>query len=121
EQAAEEATPPTLTVPVETTTVQEPATEATAAVEGETAEGAAEAAAPSGEGADPHLPAGRLFEKPAEAAAGPVVMPDVAKKAKKKKKKKKVIGEHAFKDYYNFQEALGKLPPHRVLAINRGE
>jgi uncharacterized protein len=40
---------------------------------------------------------------------------------KKKKKKKKVIGEHAFKDYYNYVEPLGKVPPHRVLAINRGE
>jgi uncharacterized protein len=40
---------------------------------------------------------------------------------KKKKKKKKVIGEHAFKDYYDYSEPLGKVPPHRVLAINRGE
>ncbi len=72
---------------------------------------------PAAEGAAGEvLPTGRLFEKPAELP----VAPDL-KKTKKKKKKKKVIGEHAFKDYYDFQESLGKLPPHRVLAINRGE
>jgi protein Tex len=26
-----------------------------------------------------------------------------------------------FRDYFDFREALGKIPPHRVLAINRGE
>lgn len=80
----------------------------------ETTEAAAEAPtvdAATGEA----LPAGRLFEMPEEVA----VAPDVKKK--KKKKKKKVIGDHAFKDYYDFQESLSKLPPHRVLAINRGE
>jgi uncharacterized protein len=60
------------------------------------------------------LAAGRLFHPP----AAPVAAPDLKKK---KKKKKKVIGEHAFKDYYNYGEPLGRVPPHRVLAINRGE
>jgi len=64
------------------------------------------------------LPTGRLFEKPATPVAVPA---DASTKKKKKKKKKKVIGEHAFKDYYDFQEAIGRVPPHRVLAINRGE
>ena len=63
------------------------------------------------------LPAGRLFEAP----AAPIAAPLAAVLKKKKKKKKKVIGEHAFKDYYDFSESLGKVPPHRVLAINRGE
>jgi uncharacterized protein len=63
------------------------------------------------------LPTGRLFEPPAV----PVAAPLAAVLKKKKKKKKKVIGEHAFKDYYSFSEPLGKVPPHRVLAINRGE
>ncbi len=26
-----------------------------------------------------------------------------------------------FRDYFEFHEQLGKIPPHRVLAINRGE
>ena len=69
--------------------------------------------------ADSPVPAGRLFEKPPESAKSPDVQ-QALKKAKRKKKKK-VIGEHAFKDYYNFQEPLHKVPPHRVLAINRGE
>lgn len=37
------------------------------------------------------------------------------------KERKKKLLEHAFKDYYNFREALSRLPPHRTLAINRGE
>jgi uncharacterized protein len=63
------------------------------------------------------LPTGRLFESPAV----PVAAPLAAVLKKKKKKKKKVIGEHAFKDYYQYSEPLSKVPPHRVLAINRGE
>src|SRR4029077_15170868 len=63
------------------------------------------------------LPAGRLFEAPSTPVAAPLA--GVLKK--KKKKKKKVIGEHAFKDYYNYVEPLSRVPPHRVLAINRGE
>ena len=29
--------------------------------------------------------------------------------------------EAAFKDYFEFQEPISKIPPHRILAINRGE
>ena len=74
-----------------------------------------ESSAPNSES----VPAGRLFEKPADSAKTPDVQ-QALKKAKKKKKKK-IVGEHAFKDYYEFQEPLHKVPPHRVLAINRGE
>src|SRR5439155_4377755 len=63
-------------------------------------------------------PAGRLFEPPATPVAAPLATVNLKKK---KKRKKKVIGEHAFKDYYNYVEPLGRVPPHRVLAINRGE
>ena len=56
----------------------------------------------------------------------------VAKKAKKtprkkqsvsasKKEKKRQRLEAAFKDYYDFNEYVSRIPPHRVLAINRGE
>lgn len=64
------------------------------------------------------LPVGRLFEPPPAAAVPPVV-PAVA--TKKKKKKKKAPAQHAFKDYYQYQEPISRVPPHRVLAINRGE
>lgn len=49
------------------------------------------------------------------------------KRLKKKKKKKAAAGKKeqaerkAFRDYFNYSEALGKIPPHRILAINRGE
>jgi len=88
---------------------------APAATGGERVEGPTDAS-PVASGSE-ILPSGRLFEAPAV----PVAAPLAAVLKKKKKKKKKVIGEHAFKDYYQFSEALGKVPPHRVLAINRGE
>jgi uncharacterized protein len=56
----------------------------------------------------------------AAAVPGAVVVPAVQQKKKKKKKKKKVA-DTAFKDYYKFREAVQRLPPHRILAINRGE
>ncbi len=40
------------------------------------------------------------------------------KDAKKRKRQKKI---ESFKDYFNYQEALTKVPHHRLLAINRGE
>jgi uncharacterized protein len=44
------------------------------------------------------------------------------KKEKKKKSAKQEKPEHkAFRDYFHYSEALSKVPPHRVLAINRGE
>ncbi|WP_254508821.1 Tex-like N-terminal domain-containing protein [Anatilimnocola floriformis] len=63
------------------------------------------------------LPAGRLFEKPAM----PIVAPSLKTEKKKKKKKKKVVTEQAFKDFYDYSEPISKIPPHRILAINRGE
>jgi len=48
----------------------------------------------------------------------------VARRARQKKKKpaKRENPEHkAFRDYFNYGEALSKIPPHRILAINRGE
>ncbi|MHB8956968.1 MAG: helix-hairpin-helix domain-containing protein [Pirellulaceae bacterium] len=38
-----------------------------------------------------------------------------------KKEKKRQRLEAAFKDYFAFQESISRIPPHRVLAINRGE
>ncbi|HEY2838576.1 MAG TPA: Tex family protein [Pirellulales bacterium] len=44
------------------------------------------------------------------------------KEKKDKKDKKDAKGDRkAFQDFFDFSEALGKVPPHRVLAINRGE
>lgn len=46
-----------------------------------------------------------------------------ARKARKEeeKRRKRQKKEAAYKDYFKFQESLSKLPPHRILAINRGE
>jgi uncharacterized protein len=58
------------------------------------------------------------------ASPAPQTMPAVAQKKEKKKKKKKSKkdkAESAFQDYYDFQESVTSLPPHRILAINRGE
>jgi len=40
------------------------------------------------------------------------------KEAKKRKRQKKI---ESFKDYFDFREPLTKIPPHRLLAMNRGE
>ena len=37
------------------------------------------------------------------------------------KEKKRQRLEAAFKDYFVFEELISRIPPHRVLAINRGE
>ncbi|HXT59089.1 MAG TPA: Tex-like N-terminal domain-containing protein, partial [Pirellulales bacterium] len=70
--------------------------------------------------------------EPAPAAAQPAIVHDVSpdlqfgKRLKQKKKKKgapkdKKAEHKAFRDYFKYSEALSKIPPHRVLAINRGE
>ncbi len=45
------------------------------------------------------------------------------KKQAKEKAKTKLQEklEHDFRDYFSYQEQLGRIPPHRILAINRGE
>ena len=54
-------------------------------------------------------------EQPASGAGVP------KKKKKKKKKKKTFKPEDIFKDFFDFSESLRSIPPHRILAINRGE
>ena len=47
-----------------------------------------------------------------------------AEKQSKKEAKKRKIEERrikAFRDYFDYEEDIKKIPPHRVLAINRGE
>ena len=57
----------------------------------------------------------------APASTKPANPKKAAKRARSDKEKKKQRQEAAFKDYYDFQESLAKIPPHRILAINRGE
>ena len=54
------------------------------------------------------------------AAANPTDKPTDKPKKKRKKKKKKSKPD-PFAEFANFSESLQKIPPHRSLAINRGE
>jgi len=55
-----------------------------------------------------------IRRKEAEQAAAS----EAALSAKQKKRRRL---EHALRDYADFREAVSRVPPHRVLAINRGE
>lgn len=80
-------------------------------------------------GAPPNEPAPVEAAAPAEPTAPPPA-PSVRKEVKsqerltKKELKKKRAEEKrlkAFRDYYSYREEIRKIPPHRILAINRGE
>ena len=68
-------------------------------------------------------------EGSAETAASPdaAVSPKKSQKEKAKdlkeakRKKEEERKQKAFQDYFAFEEAVRKMPPHRVLAMNRGE
>ena len=68
-----------------------------------------------------------VADQPATAAppieAGSITPPKPQQAAKKTKAKqaKDKDDDKAFRDYFQYSEAIGKVPPHRVLAINRGE
>lgn len=66
-------------------------------------------------------PAAQGERKQGKSKEEPTQQAVAREKKKKKKKAKKDKTENAFKDYFDFQEAVTNLPPHRVLAINRGE
>ncbi len=59
----------------------------------------------------------------AKAAAKPQAAPRVKKltKAQQRKKQAQEKKIKAFRDYFDYSEELRKIPPHRILAINRGE
>lgn len=60
----------------------------------------------------------RFAPKPVELKK---VASNLTRRKKDAKKAKRKQAEIAFRDYFDFKEQLAKLPPHRVLAINRGE
>lgn len=72
----------------------------------------------------PTLPAPQVAKKDKkEAAAAARKAAKAQQKAalKELKRKKRERLEASFKDYFNHSEPLANCPPHRVLAINRGE
>ena len=56
---------------------------------------------------------------PAENAVQPRTSPGPKRLSAKERKRQRT--ENAFKDYFDYREALSRVPPHRVLALNRGE
>jgi len=125
-EAAEAAAAPAAEAPAATeapaTSAGEAASEATSSSEAATPSDVAA----SGEGAVAAVPA----EGAAPAAASSQSQAPKNKKKKKDKKPKRPITkaeakaaemQRAFRDYFHFTESVKNLPPHRVLAINRGE
>jgi uncharacterized protein len=71
----------------------------------------------------PGLPPAAAIPAPAAKGKGRQRSAKADRKASKaeQKKKKEEQKLKAFSDYYDYQEEIKKIPPHRVLAINRGE
>ncbi len=73
------------------------------------------------------LPTARLGPAPPTTASTPQAKTTLKSRrgplsaAMTQKEKKRQRLEAAFKDYFDFRESLTRIPPHRVLAINRGE
>ncbi|MBX3412535.1 MAG: helix-hairpin-helix domain-containing protein [Pirellulales bacterium] len=65
---------------------------------------------------------GQLVSTRVESEPAPPPSPEQPQdeKAKAKQKEREKL-EQLFRDYYDFRESLSRVPPHRVLAINRGE
>ncbi|MBN2475454.1 MAG: helix-hairpin-helix domain-containing protein [Pirellulales bacterium] len=62
--------------------------------------------------------------KPVRAAKAPPTQTKPKQKINRREQKKKRIEQQrikAYLDYFDFSEEVKKIPPHRVLAINRGE
>jgi uncharacterized protein len=91
----------------------EPTSELTS--ESTSAEPAAPAAPPQGAVARQQKPGDRGKRPRADTRAERAA----AREKEKKKERERLLQQ--FRDYFNFREPLGRLPPHRVLAINRGE
>ncbi|NLF71043.1 MAG: S1 RNA-binding domain-containing protein [Candidatus Anammoximicrobium sp.] len=129
EAAAEVAQPAQAGTPAEGVQAGEPASDAPSPLPG------AETAAAAGVQPSPP-PQAAAGNEPSDAKAkpapgvGPLAARSVPKltlkqlaaksrkEAKQRKREKKI---ESFKDYFRYQEPLAKIPPHRLLAINRGE
>ena len=78
--------------------------------------GPATTPAPGGDTAESVTPT----EKPAAEPSDPAAAPGQPTRKKKKKKKRKSRPD-PFAEYAGFSQAVQKIPPHRILAIGRGE
>jgi uncharacterized protein len=124
--AAETETPPADEAKPETKPVLEKPAESA-----EPEPPAAETPSETSENTEPQATAQEAKPEAAETTtAKPRPAPVAAKLTKKEQRKQqkqkqkqrdREKKEKAFKDYYDFKEAVGQIPPHRVLALNRGE
>ncbi len=129
---------PTLETPAEAPTEQSPPVEATSAsdrssvdVEQPSTEKPVEQTPPSDSAAAPQAdgvpPAASQSDtpRPPTAAQRNLARKQAKEAAKKKreqfKKKQEEKRIKAFSDYFDYRESIRRIPPHRVLAINRGE
>jgi uncharacterized protein len=92
--------------------------------------GASSTDGPTSDGLTAVIPAAgeeASLEQAAHAGAPASAAPPLAKLSRSARKKaekaarKDKVDDKAFRDYFQYSEAIGKAPPHRVLAINRGE
>jgi transcriptional accessory protein Tex/SPT6 len=113
----------------EETVADEAAGQAAAVATDEPVIEASTAAAPTDETAPPVV-GSEAATTPANAGDKPVAVPAAASTKREKKKPKKPLSkaekkaadlQRAFRDYFKYSESVGRVPPHRVLAINRGE
>ena len=113
------------TVPAETPLPCEAVISADAPLSGETPS----AEMPHSEAAPPSVAAATVVaEVPARSTAAQKRAAAKARKAERKaaereerRKKLEEIRLKAYRDYFDFSEEVRKIPPHRVLALNRGE
>ncbi|RCS40632.1 S1 RNA-binding domain-containing protein [Bremerella cremea] len=56
-----------------------------------------------------------------EGGKKPTIQEIRREKRKRQKEKERAKKDKAFRDYYDYHEPVSKIPPHRVLAINRGD
>jgi uncharacterized protein len=69
----------------------------------------------------PGKPAARRPKGPAKPQNRHAKATERRAKREQKKKREDEKKQKAFSDYYDYQEEIRKIPPHRVLALNRGE
>ncbi len=115
--APPEAAPPPSTEPQ----APFPSADAPSASEPTAAEPSSDAAASSGAPPKPGTAKPRSSRKRSRRSGKAEQKQAKAERALQKRKKLEEQQTKAFRDYFEFSEELRKIPPHRVLAINRGE
>jgi len=123
-EATDTPAPPTEPSTAEPSTAEPPtAPSEPAAAQAEDAGQSVEASAepssaqPSDAASEPSKPAARKAKQPAAKKQKPVTLSK--RELRKQKADEKRI--KAFRDYFDYQEEIRKIPHHRILAINRGE